>query len=106
MSNNSSNVSHIGNLITPRNTSLGLNLPSRQSVTVPANLKSEVVIIPSTSTPSWGSYFIFDVKERNCIISDLLIQFNINQMAALQGQPHHPRITRLLHFFYKKLNWL
>ena len=103
MSNNSSNVSHIGNLITPRNTSLGLNLPSRQSVTVPSNLKSEVVIIPSTSTPSWGSYFIFDVKERNCIISDLLIQFNINTIGGVTGTatsyPHYSPAT----FFLQKV---
>jgi hypothetical protein len=103
MSNNSSNVSHIGNLIQPRNTSLGLNLPSRQSVTVPANLKSEVVIIPSTSTPSWGSYFIFDVKERNCIISDLLIQFNINTIGGVTGTatsyPHYSPAT----FFLQKV---
>ena len=100
---NSSNVSHISNLIQPRNTSLGLNLPSRQSVTVPANLKSEVVIIPSTSTPSWGSYFIFDVKERNCIISDLVLNFKIAAISGLTGTvtsyPHFSPAT----FFTQKI---
>jgi len=93
-------VSHIGNLIQPRNTSLGLNLPQRQSVTVPSNLKSEVVLIPSTSSPAWSSYFIFDIKERNCIISDLLIQFNINAISGLTGTvtsyPHFSPATFFL----------
>ena len=73
MSNNSSSTDNLSNLIQSRNTSLGLNLPSRQAITVPSNLKSEVVIIPSTSAPNFGSYFIFDIKERNCIISDLVL---------------------------------
>ena len=54
MSNNSSSTDNLSNLIQSRNTSLGLNLPSRQSITVPPNLKSEVVIIPSTSAPNFG----------------------------------------------------
>ena len=100
---NSSSTSHLGNVIQPHNTSLGLNLPQRQSVTVPSNLKSEVVIIPSTSQPNWASYFIFDIKERNCIISDLLIQFNINQISGLTGTvtsyPHFSPAT----FFLSKV---
>ena len=52
MSNNSSSTSNLGNVLQARNTSLGLNLPNMQSITVPTNLKSEVVIIPSTSQPN------------------------------------------------------
>ena len=78
MSNNSSSTSHLGNILQARNNSLGLNLPQKQAFTVPSNLRSEVVIIPSTSSPAWGSYFIFDVKERNCIISDLLLNFSLS----------------------------
>jgi hypothetical protein len=49
-----SNTSQLTNLIQPRNNSLGLNLSAKQSVTVPANVKSEFVIIPSTSQPNFG----------------------------------------------------
>ena len=59
MSNNLSSTSNLGNVLQSRNTSLGLNLPNMQSVTVPTNLKSEVVIIPSTSQPNWGVIFYF-----------------------------------------------
>ncbi len=83
MSNNSSSVAHLGNIIQARNNCLGLNLPQRQVFTVPANLKSKVGIIPSTSIPNWGSYFIFDVKERNVIISDITLNFNIGSITGL-----------------------
>jgi len=85
MSNNSSSTSHLGNILQARNNSLGLNLPQKQAFTVPANLRSEVVIIPSTSSPAWGSYFIFDVKERNCIISDLLLNFSLGSIGGITG---------------------
>ena len=93
MSHNSSSVSHLGNIIQPRNNSLGLNLPQKQAFTVPNNLKSEVVIIPSTSQPNWGSYFIFDVKERNVIISDITLNFNIGSISGLTGS-----VTSFPHF--------
>ena len=93
MSNNSSSTAHLSNLIQARNTNLGLNLPTRQAVTVPPNLRSEFVIIPSTSSPSWGSYFIFDVKERNCIISDLVLNFNLPAISGLTGT-----VTNFPHF--------
>ena len=93
MSNNSSSTAHLGNIIQKRDTSLGLNLPSTQSITVPINLRSEVVIIPSTSQPNWGSYFIFDIKERNVIISDILINFNVSAISGLTGS-----VTSYPHF--------
>ena len=57
MSINSSSTACLGNIIQPRNHTLGLNLLSWQAVTVPLNLKSETIIIPSTRAPNWGSYF-------------------------------------------------
>ena len=53
MSNNSSSTASLGNIIQPRNSNLGLNLPYRQSVTVPPNLRSEIILIPATSQPNW-----------------------------------------------------
>ena len=63
----SSNTDHLTNLVQPRNKTLGLNLSAKQAVTVPSNLKSEFVIIPSTSQPQIGSYFIFDIKEKTLL---------------------------------------
>ena len=83
----SSNIDHLTNLVQPRNNSLGLNLSAKQAVTVPSNLKSEFVIIPSTSQPQFGSYFIFDIKERNTIISDFIINFNLSAISGITGAP-------------------
>ena len=88
MSNNSSSTASLGNIIQPRNNALGLNLSSRQAVTAPPNLKSEIIIMHSTSAPNWGSYFIFDVKERNCIISDLVLNFNVSADLEMQQIIH------------------
>ena len=85
MSNNSSNLSMLTNIVQPRNKSLGLNLSAKQAISVPSGLKSEYIILPSTSAPSFGSYFIFDVKERNSIISDLIINFNCTAITGRSG---------------------
>ena len=45
--------------------SQGLNIPASQNTIIPSGLKHETVIIPSTSAPSWGGYFVFDFKNVN-----------------------------------------
>ena len=57
MSNKSSSLALLGNIIQRRNSNLGLNLLSRKSITVPPNLRSERIIIPATSQPNCCSYF-------------------------------------------------
>ena len=52
---------NLTNILQPKNQTLGLNLSAKQSISVPSNLKSEFVIIPSTRQPQFGSYFIFDI---------------------------------------------
>ena len=101
MSNNSSSTASLGNIIQPRSNNLGLNLPSRQSITVPPNLRSEIIIIPATSAPNWGSYFIFDIKERNTIISDIVLNFNVVVEVAMLPIIH---ILALLHSGQVKLS--
>ena len=97
MSNYSSSTASLGNIIKPRNNTLGFNLSSKQAVTVPANLRIEIIIIPSTSAPNWGSSFIFDVKEKNCIISDLVLNFNVSAITGRSGDainfPHFSPAT-------------
>ena len=103
MSSNASNINSLTNIIKPRNKRLGLNLNDDQSsVAAPSNLKSEIVIIPSTSTPNWGSYFIFDIKERNVLISDLIINFNIAQVTGTTSPPtNYPQFVPATFFLSK-----
>ena len=60
----------------------GHNVKHTQHVNIPHHMKHESVIIPSTSAPSWTGYFVLDFRERNCIVHDLVLQF---QVSALTG---------------------
>ena len=54
----------------------GLHLSKTQHTSIPEGLKHEYVIIPSTSAPSWGGYFVIDIREKNCNLHDVVLQFN------------------------------
>ena len=60
----SSNPDHLTNLVQPRNQSMGLNLSAKRAVKVYLNLKSEFIIIPSTSQPQFGSYFFLYYRDK------------------------------------------
>ena len=70
----------------------GLNLQVNQHTDFP-KMKHETIIIPATSNPSWGGYFIFDLKEKSCIIHDIAIQYNVSAISGLTGTvtsyPHY-----------------
>jgi hypothetical protein len=85
MSSNTTSLAHLTNVVQARDKKLGLNLSAKQAVAVPNNLRSEYIIIPSVSLAQFGSYFIFDVKERNTIVSDIIIGFNVNAISGLTG---------------------
>jgi hypothetical protein len=59
----------------------GLNLTSSQHINLP-QMKHESIIIPSTSAPTWGGYFVIDFRERNCILHDLVLQFNVSALTG------------------------
>ena len=82
MSNNNSSTASLGNIIQPRSSNLSLNLTSRQSITVPPNLPSEIILIPSKSQSNFKSYFIFDIRNRNTIISDIVFNFNVSAITG------------------------
>ena len=63
----------------------GLNIPVSQDTHIPNNLKHETVIVPSTNTPSWGGYFLFDFKEKALTLHDLTIQMNVSALTGLTG---------------------
>jgi len=65
----------------------GFHLPQSQSVATPSAHKHEIVIIPSTNTPSFGSMFICDIREKNCLIHNLTLQFNVSSITGITGAP-------------------
>lgn len=58
----------------------GLLLPPHQAVFHPTNLKHEVSIVPSTSQPNWGGYYILDYKEKNIALDNLSIVLNVSPL--------------------------
>ena len=103
MSDNSTSLSHLTNIVSNRSRAYGLNLSSKQAFNVPSGLKSEYVVIPSTSAPSFGSYFIFDIKDKNIILSDVLIQFNVSSITGITTPPtNYPHFSPA-HFFCTKI---
>lgn len=54
----------------------GLNLPAHSAISLPSNQKQEILIIPSSSTPAFGSFFTIDIKNTGIIINKMYLQFN------------------------------
>ena len=63
----------------------GFNLSQVQSTAVPSALKHEIIIIPSTNTPTWGSMFICDIREHNIKLHNITLQFNVSAISGLSG---------------------
>ena len=62
----------------------GLNLPIEQAKEHPSGFKHETLIIPSTSQVNSfnGSMIVFDIREKNLIIDDISLQFNVNAISG------------------------
>ena len=79
------NSNVLTNITKKRDNSSGLNLSAVQSVAIPKNMRNEILIIPATSTPTFGSVFIVDIKEKNVILSDLVVQLNLSSISGISG---------------------
>ena len=65
-----------------------LNIPALQHTNV-ENMRHETIITPSTSNPSWGGYFIIDLKEKNCMIHNLTLRFSASAVSGLTSGTAH-----------------
>ena len=63
----------------------GLEVTASQSRGTPPGLSHEVIIIPSTNIPVYGSMFIVDIREMNVILHNITLQFNISAISGLTG---------------------
>lgn len=77
-----------------------LYLTADQATSVPAGLTSSVLIIPSTSQPAFGSYFVCDIKEQNIILNNITLQFNVSAISGLTGSvANYPHFAPAFWFF-------
>jgi hypothetical protein len=103
MSDNATSLNHLTNIVSSRSKAYGLNLSSKQSFNVPQGLKSEYVVLPSTSAPAFGSFYIFDIKDKYIILSDLVIQFNCSAITGVTSPPTNFPHFVPAHFFCTKI---
>ena len=77
----------------------GHNVAHSQHINVP-HMKHESIIIPSTSAPSWGRYFVIDFRERNFILHDITLQFNVSALTGYTStNTTFPRYTPAYFWF-------
>ena len=75
----------LANITDKRDVSTGLNLSRVQSSKIPKGLRSELLILPSTSVPTFGSAFICDIKEKNILLQDVVLAINTSAITGLSG---------------------
>ena len=67
----------------------GLNIPFTQFTSIEP-MAHQHILVPQTSTPTWGGYFTLDLKEKNCHIHNLTLKFNVSPITgATSGQPYY-----------------
>ena len=76
----------------------GLTVSHHQHVDIP-EMKHETVVIPSTSAPSFGSYFIFDCKEKGVLLHNLAIQVNMSAIGGYTNSSPYPHYAPLCFLF-------
>ena len=72
-------------IISPRDTSMGINVAKGQRTDTPVGLRPEILQIPSSSQPSFGSYCVFDIKQKNIILHDTSLVVNCTALTGLTG---------------------
>ena len=53
----------------------GLNLPASQAVSLVGGQKHELMYVPASSVPNFGSYGVIDIKDKNVLIHGINLQF-------------------------------
>ena len=66
----------------------GLNVPVNQFVNI-EHMKHETIVIPATSKCDWGAQFYLDIKEKNCLIHNLILKFNVSAISGLTAGSAH-----------------
>lgn len=68
-----------------RDGSMGVNVSHSQKTNTPVGLRHEILQIPSSSMPSFGSYCVFDIKQKNVILHDTTLVINTTALTGLTG---------------------
>ena len=61
----------------------GIQIPEHQHSSDYVPHKSEVVIVPSTNSPNFGSMFTIDIRDLNVLLHELCLQFNMSAISTM-----------------------
>lgn len=69
----------------PRNYDMGLNLSRHQTTRTPQKLVHDLLNLPSSTVPAWGSLLTFDVKVKEILVHNLSILLALSALTGLSG---------------------
>lgn len=78
----------------------GFNIPHHQHNGDYVPQKTEVVTIQSSSVPLWGNSFTIDVREKDVLVRELTLQFNLSAITGAVGGRYVPA-----QFFIQRIDY-
>ena len=67
----------------------GLNISASQYTNV-ESMAHETIIIPSNTTPLWNTQVNVDIREKNCLLHNLTLKFNVSAITGVANAYYTP----------------
>ena len=68
---------------------IGLNIPAAQYTNV-ESMAHETIIVPSNTTPLWNTQVNVDIREKNCLLHNLCLKFNVSAITGVSNAYYTP----------------
>ena len=68
---------------------IGLNIPASQYTNV-ESMAHEILIVPSNTTPLWNTQVNVDIREKNCLLHNLCLKFNVSVITGVTNAYYTP----------------
>ena len=68
---------------------IGLNIPASQYTNV-ESMAHEILIVPSNTTPLWNTQVNVDIREKNCLLHNLCLKFNVSAITGVTNAYYTP----------------
>jgi hypothetical protein len=64
---------------------MGINISQNQASKTPVGLSHDILQIPSSSLPQFGSYCVFDIKQKSVLLHNLALVVNTTALTGITG---------------------
>ena len=79
-----------------------LNLQASQCITLPSTFKQQLIQYQSSTLPSWGSLYSFDLKDKGQMINHLTLAISIGPVVGSSPVGY----WAVAHSFFQKMDYL